>query len=90
MVYDKIIIEKLQQLKVKTYLISFVGYRGKEHDFGNTMVNSPSIALYKDKIAENIAKGTGLDKVIILSVYPLTPEEQEIVDLTMPATDEEK
>ena len=73
--------EKYLALKQKTYFISFVGYKGTESDFGNTMVNSRSAVLEKEEISKQIAGAMGLDKVILLSVVQLTKEEQEIVDL---------
>ena len=73
--------EKYLALKQKTYFISFIGYKGTQRDFGNTMVNSRSAVLEKEEISEQIAKSVGLDKIIILSIVPLNKEEQEIVDL---------
>lgn len=73
--------EKYLSLKQKTYFVSFVGYKGTERDYGNIMVNSRSAALEKEEISKQIAEATNLDKVILLSILPLTKEEQEIVDL---------
>ena len=73
--------EKYLALKQKTYFISFVGYKGMQSDFGNTMVNSRSAALEKEQISKQITEAMNLDRVIILSIVLLTQEEQEIVDL---------
>lgn len=70
----------VENMEFGNYFISFVSYT-KKKEFGNCVIKSQSIAIFKQHHEKNWAEKLKVDTIIITNYIKLTEEEAKIYNL---------
>lgn len=71
----------VENMKFENYFISFVSYIKGKKEFGNCILQSQSIAVFKQHHEKKLAEKLKVDTIIITNYIKLTEKEAEIYNL---------
>lgn len=71
----------VENMKFENYFISFVTYIKEKKEFGNCILKSQSIAIFKQHHEKKLAEKLKVDTIIITNYIKLTEKEAEIYNL---------
>ena len=71
----------VENMEFGNYFISFVSYTKEKKEFGNCVIKSQSIAIFKQHHEKNLAEKLKVDTIIITNYIKLTEEETQICRL---------
>lgn len=71
----------VKNMEFGNYFISFVSYSKEKKEFGNCILKSQSIAVFKTSHEKKMAEKFKVDTIIITNYIKLTEEEAEIYNL---------
>lgn len=72
----------VENMEVENYFISFVAYNKEKIEFGNCVLKSQSIAVFKEQLEKKLSESLKVDTVIITNYIKLIEEEAKIYNLT--------
>ncbi|WP_306583750.1 hypothetical protein [Fusobacterium ulcerans] len=71
----------VENMEFENYFISFVSYIKGKKEFGNCILQSQSIAVFKQHHEKKLAEKLKVDTIIITNYIKLTEEEAKIYNL---------